>query len=120
MTSVRPYDLVKNRVLVTRESARAIEPALGSALADGRGQIELNFEGVEGMTPSFLDEILAIIEERMETVLSDRIRIKIVNPPTRLSSKFVALGKGHQFLVRESEGGGWTITRDAQGDMAKT
>jgi hypothetical protein len=120
MTSVRLYDLVKNRVLVSRESARAIEPALGSALADGRGQVELNFDGVEGMTPSFLDEILAIIEERLGAAGSEGLRIMVVNPPTRLSSKFVALGRGRQLSVKESDDGAWAITRNGQGDMART
>lgn len=115
MNSMRVYDLTKNHVLVTRESARALATVLGSALAAGQGEVELNFEGIDGITPSFLDEILAIIEERLEESDTRRLRIVVLNPPTRLSSKFVALGRGRQLSVTESETGAWVISRSAQG-----
>lgn len=115
MTSLRFYDLAKTRVLVTRESARALTTVLTSALATGQGEVELNFEGVDGITPSFLDEILAIVEECLTQIKEDRLRITVVNPPTRLSSKFLALGRGRRLSVEESEGGAWIITRNGDG-----
>ena len=57
------YDLLGKRVLVTRDSARAIQQQIAGELLDGRGEVVLDFEGVLGLTPSFLDETLHIVEE---------------------------------------------------------
>lgn len=114
MAIVKVYDLEKKRVLVTRESARAIEPILCSAMAQGQGELALDFSGVEGMTPSFLDEILGIIQTCIQTAKPKRFRLLIDHPPTRLSAKFAAVGRGRGLSLRESEGGAWIITEESE------
>ncbi len=109
MRALKVFDLLKKRVLVTRQSARAIEAELGRALAEGQGELVLDFSGVEGITPSFLDETLSVIEEFFQRMNGGEFRVKIENPPTQLSSKFAAVGRGHGLDIRESDGKAWII-----------
>lgn len=111
MVPLRVYELLGKRVLVTRDSARAIKGQIAEALNDGRGEVLLDFEGVMGITPSFLDETLHIIEECVAAIEGNRLRVKVLAPPTELSSKFLAVGRGHGLGVRKSEDGSWIISR---------
>lgn len=109
MASVMIFDLLGSRVLVTRGSARAIGEALENALVEG--QVELDFVGVEGMTPSFLDEALAVIEHELARAGGTLFRVLILNPPTRLSSKFAAVGRGRGLSISETpDGASWVIS----------
>jgi uncharacterized protein DUF4325 len=106
--AVQIHDLLRRRVLVTRASAHEIEPALEELAEAGRPEIELDFRGVEAVTPSFLDEILRIIETifaRGEWVVD----IVILNPPTRLSSKFLAVGNSHGLAITDDGAGRWLV-----------
>ena len=111
MKTVNIYELLQRHILVTRDSARSIQPALAAALANSRGEVALDFLGVDGLTPSFLDETLAIIEECFDGADLTPLRVLVENPPTRLSSKFAAVGRGHGLSIEESDGGDWIISR---------
>lgn len=111
MTTLPILQLVGQPILVSRSSARALEPELERALRDGNGGARLDFAGVMGVTPSFLDEILSVIS-RFKSVNQGQVQVEVIHPPTRLSSKFSAVGRGHQLAIRES-GNGWLITRDS-------
>lgn len=102
MKTLRMYDLLDKRFLVTRASARAFSQELAAALAEGYGEVALDFSGVEGLTPSFLDEILTVIEECVSRISEMQPRVTITNSPTQLSSKFALLGKGHNLAIKES------------------
>ncbi len=107
MTAVRIHDLTQARVLVTRSSARAIANVLGDAFDQGQQELELDFSGVDGITPSFLDEVLSIIQDKLE---DEELHIIILNPPTRLSEKFAAIGRGRGLSLEELENRSWIIT----------
>src|SRR6266511_3894185 len=96
MSSLALHDVLKNRVLVTRDSARGLAPAIDRALRDAGGTLQLDFSRVAGITPSFLDELLSVIEETFARLNVDSFSIAILNPPTALSSKFVAIGRGRE------------------------
>lgn len=110
MTTVKMYDLERKRILVTRQSARGIEPILCAAMVEGQGQIALDFSGVDGVTPSFLDETLAVIQKCIQTTQGKEFRLLVVHPPTRLSAKFAAVGRARGLSISESESGTWIIT----------
>ena len=99
------------RVLVTRDSARSIQEHIRGAILDGRGDVVLDFEGVVGVTPSFLDETLRIVEECIAESDDGRLHVTIEAPPTELSSKFLAVGRGHSLDVSKSKNGSWVISR---------
>ena len=107
--TVQVFELLRRRILVSRESARAIEPHVAAALAEGPGELILDLSGVEGLSPSFLDETLLVVEKHLPDAGQDRLRVTIENPPTQLSSKFAAVGRGHGLTIEESAPGVWTI-----------
>ena len=111
MKKVGLYSLFNKRVLVTRQSARDIAPDIDDALATGEGAIVLDFSNVEGMTPSFMDETICVIEERSEARNAAGFSIVMEKPPTRLSSKYAAIGRAHGLEMREDATGAWTITK---------
>lgn len=118
--AVRLQDVVQSRVLVTRESARSLGPALAEAGRLSPMALELDLEGVEGITPSFLDETFSVLEELLSTESDETTwSILIVNPPTRLSAKFLAVARSHGLEAIEREDGAWVVTAsEPSEDMA--
>jgi hypothetical protein len=110
--TVRVYDLLQRRVLVTRESAHAIQTELTSSLTNGGREIVLDFSNVDAVTPSFVDEVLAIIDEAVSRTPRSTLNVKFVHAPTRLSEKFAAIGRSHGAQITESSPGAWTIRRE--------
>ncbi len=113
MATLRVHDVLQDKILVSRESARVLENALGSALTgsgNAGGAITVDFAGVEGIAPSFLDELISIFEALLarETDRHER-RLIVANPPTRLSSKFEAIARGHRMSIRTLADGGWLL-----------
>lgn len=116
MPTLMVLELLKDRVLVSRESARLLEAPL-TLLLKSVGDVTVDFAGVEGMAPSFLDELFTLFESvvsRDETRTSWRLRM--ANPPARLSSKFEAVARGHALSVVTLPDGAWLLTPvDPQG-----
>lgn len=69
----------------------------------------IDLDGIEGITPSFLDEALSIIDESVIELGAKNLDVTILRPPTPLSSKFKAVGRGHGLLITETEDGGWKL-----------
>ena len=122
MRTIRVNDVLKDRILVSRESAHLLEDALGalmvggrtSANASGATPVTVDFEGIEGMAPSFLDELLSIFESLIAAGADSPERCLIVaNSPTRLSLKFEAVARRHGMSVRALPDGSWRLTGTA-------
>ncbi len=119
MHTLRVRDVLKDKILVSRESARLLEDALGAIMAGkstpgGRSdttRLTVDFEGVEGIAPSFLDELLLVFESIIgsDTNGVER-RLVVANPPARLSLKFEAIARGHGMSVRALSDGSWVLT----------
>ena len=119
MHTLRVNDVLKDRILVSRESAHLLEDAMRAMLPDARTpgnpsgttSMGVDFEGIEGIAPSFLDELLSIFESLIGSETNGRERcLVIVNPPTRLSLKFEAVARGHGMSVRALPDGSWLLT----------
>ena len=119
MHTLRVNDVLKDRILVSRESARLLENALSVMMAGaatsgeacGTMLVAIDFEGVEGIAPSFLDELLSVFESLIGAENRGVGRSLIVaNPPTRLSLKFEAVARGHRLSVRALPDGSWSLT----------
>lgn len=113
MAAVRIHDILPSRVLVTRSSARELEAALREAVGAGREALELDFSDVDGITPSFLDEVITILEQVLAEADDGSPRVIVVNPPTRLSAKFAAVGRSHHLEIREIGPGKWELVQAA-------
>lgn len=59
------------------------------------------------MTPSFLDEMLRVIEAAPGYHAG--WKVVALDPPTRLSDKFAAVGRAHGLVVRDVGDGTWII-----------
>lgn len=119
MVTVFVSDILKDKILVTRESARVLEEALRRAWSDRAGSTDaanlgsatIDFRGVEGVAPSFLDELLTVFELVIGPNPNHPGRsLVVVNPPTRLSSKFEAVARGHGLSVVSRSDGSWVLT----------
>jgi len=111
METLRIFDLMGKRILVTRGSARAMQSNLAAALDKGEGQVALDFVGIDGLGPSFLDEILSVVEDCIQDTSHSQLQIVVINSPTQLSSKFAAVGRGHGLSIRDSGNGTWIISK---------
>ncbi len=86
-------------------------PARTRENPSGTTSIAVDFEGIEGIAPSFLDELLSIFESLIGEETGGREPCLIVaNPPTRLSLKFEAVARGHGMSVRALPDGSWLLT----------
>ena len=79
------------------------------ALSGDEHELVLDFTGVQGMAPSFFDEVLSMIQETAERNGKRQLTVRVTNPPTRLTSKFVAVARAHDVQASESADGTWVI-----------
>jgi STAS-like domain of unknown function (DUF4325) len=107
MPAIEVFQFLQRKVLVTRESASIIRDAINSSVK-ASGEVNLDFTGIDAMTPSFVDEVLGIIDDAK--VASDRpeVRVVFLHTPTSLSTKYLAIGKRHGARMSES-GSAWEI-----------
>jgi len=120
MKPLRVYDLLKKRVLVTRASARTLHHPLAVAVVEGQGELILDFSGVEGLTPSFLDELLTIIGELVTEIDNTHPLVKVLNAPTGLSLKFAAVARGHGLTILERDQRAWLICQSEESPAHKS
>ena len=107
MITLKVYDLTRKRALITRASAAKLGDALVKSW-DG-GQLTVDFAGIDAITPSFVDEILAVVENMLRGEGRIESAVVFLHPPTRLSKKFAAVGRAHRLNVTESEDGAWIV-----------
>jgi len=112
------YDLLGKRALVTRESARAIGDALAAAVNDH--EVTLDFVGIDAVTPSFVDEVLGVLASAFRARGHTPFRVQFLRPPTRMSSKFAALGKGRGLQITEAGDRSWVITEAAASSITSS
>ena len=109
MRSVDVFKHLQRKILVTREYAAALRPEIDSSIkADG--QVVLDFAGIDAVTPSFVDEILGIIDDARADSSKRELRVIFRHTPTSLSEKFLAIGKRHGAKMSQSGTDAWEIT----------
>ena len=118
MRTLRVNDVLKDKILVSRESAHLLEDVMNAMIASAStpgnpssiASMAIDFAGIEGIAPSFLDELLSIFESIIGSQATDSERTLVVaNPPTRLSLKFEAVARGHGMSVRALPDGSWVL-----------
>ena len=108
MCTIEVFQLLQRKVLVTRESASVVRGAIDSSIR-ANGEVILDFAGIDAMTPSFVDEILGLIDDARAASDRREVRVVFMNTPTPLSTKFLAIGKRHGATMSQS-GSAWEIT----------
>jgi hypothetical protein len=62
------------------------------------------------VAPSFLDELLTILESLVRSQASGQeVELIVANPPTRLSLKFEAIARGHGMSIQGLPDGSWRL-----------
>jgi len=96
MRTIEIFDFLRRKILVTHESASAVRDAIDSSIkADG--EVTLDFTGIEPMTPSFVDELLAMIDEARTGSSKREVRVVFAHAPTPLPRR----GKHGKQIVTE-------------------
>lgn len=113
MDPIKIREILHDRLLVTRASAHELRSSFEAAASRSSDQLEIDFEGVAGMTPSFFDELLATAEETVQTHGPSGIRLVLHHPPTDLSAKFEAVAEGHGCSLSEDEQERWVVAPTA-------
>ena len=106
---VRISDMLKRRVLVARVSARELEGALAQE-ARGASTLVIDFDGVEAVAPSFVDELLTMIGEARTHGAEMFV---FANMPMRFASKYSMLAEAHSKQIEIDATGereSWILT----------
>ena len=103
MNVINVYPLYKKRALVTRESAGLLRGAIFAA----NGQVVLDLSRIEAITPSFIDQVLLIVEESLGRN-SDQLDVLLLNAPPGMD-KLQPIGRAHNVSVAEDARGNWAI-----------
>jgi STAS-like domain of unknown function (DUF4325) len=101
MAQVLIHELFRKRALVTRESARSTRSVLMNAASQGDLEIIVDFGGVDAVTPSFLDELLRVVQDVRGQVQQLK-RVRLVNVPVRVSPGYVEIGRSHGTAISEA------------------
>ena len=107
MSTINVYSVFSKKALVTRESARRLDELLRNVIISGQDELIIDFQGIEAVTPSFIDELLLVVEDHPER--SGKCILIFMNPPTRLSEKFGAIARAHQVSIEERSDGAWVF-----------
>lgn len=105
--------MFRNPVLVSRESAHEIGRLLDASLGQA-GTVILDFEGVEGTTLSFVDEIFGLIDRALRASARRSDSVLIKNLPAPGLSPLPALAHRHGLDVNEIDGEGYAVTARAR------
>jgi hypothetical protein len=106
---LRLYDLLRRRILVTRESARDLEAPLRSSLDPAFREVRVDFTGVEGVSPSFLDELLRVLDRVASHAGGGAWRFVLAGVPTKMSEKHAAIARGRDLNLTVAADGAWTF-----------
>jgi uncharacterized protein DUF4325 len=109
MGTIEVFHFLNRKILVTRESASALRDAIDSSIkADG--EVTLDFTGIDAVTPSFVDELLAMINDARAASSRRELRVVFAHTPTPLSAKFLAIGRRHGATMSQSGSDSWEIS----------
>lgn len=95
------HEFAASPVLVTRKSAQAIGPLLRGALRQSATAV-LDFEGIEGTTPSFIDEMLRLIRVALGDSTRTTADVLVKNFPAPGVSRLPILAELHGLMVSQS------------------
>lgn len=106
MSLIRVHDYLNRPIAVSRESAHLLTPLIRQQASALEGAVELDFDRIEGLTPSFLDELLSIIEK---AATGKSWRARAINVPAPFSPKFQAVCRARKARA-VIEGRQWALS----------
>ena len=110
MTSLNIHELLPRHALTSRASAREISQEINDALSSGDGELELDFQDILGFSPSFFDELIAVVGDGAQASGGPVCKLMIPNPPVALTHKYDTICRGRGLRISENSDGQWLIT----------
>ena len=111
MTRLNIHKLLPRLALTSRPSAREVSQEVGNALGSGDEELELDFQGILGFSPSFFDELIGVVSDGAEASEHPASRVVIISPPVELTPKYKTICQGRGFQIAETSDGRWLITK---------
>ena len=111
MTSLNIHSLLPRHALTSRGSAREISKEIRDALSNGNGELELDFQDILGFSPSFFDELIAVVGDGALASGQPASKLIITNPPVALTPKYNTICRGRGFQISENSDGQWLINK---------
>ncbi len=97
MEPIKVRSTLSGRLLVTRRSARELAPSFEE---HGPSQkVELDFEGIEGISPSFFDELIKTVKDAIQA-RSQNATFIFYNLPTGVSPTFERVARAHGLSLK--------------------
>ncbi len=94
MDPIKVRSRLSGPMVVTRGLARELAPSFEENANPRAGKVELDFDGIEGFSPSFFDEMIKTMEEVLG-MQPGETRLVLRNPPTVISETFRAVARAH-------------------------
>ncbi len=114
MSIVRLMEHANARVLVTRSAATELRAAIEAALQKDARTIEFDFGGIRVLAPSFIDQLLIIVEQ-VEAAMAPvgNAKVTLRSCPAGMREKLAAIGRAHDADVIEQDDQTWVLRRSA-------
>lgn len=100
MEPIKVRSTISDPLLTTRSLAQELEPSFKEHGPSQR--IELDFEGIEGITPSFFDGLLKTMEDTIQA-RSSNATVVFHNLPRGVSSALELVARAHNLTLRSDE-----------------
>lgn len=95
--------------LLTRATADLIVAAVGDRSVPNECPFELGLHGIVAITPSFLDQLIGGLKNLALRHVIQPLEFRFHEVPTRASSKFAAVARGHGLKLEERIDGVWCL-----------
>lgn len=107
MRTVQLYHMFNKRALVTRDAADALQGDVDESCLRG-DPLALDLEGIQSITPSFLDQLLLMVESSLPNE-DDAVNIVMLNSPPGLRDRLESIGRVHKLEVVSDDVGDWLV-----------
>ncbi len=109
MTTVAVHAILNRDVLVARETARELRPAIEAAVAPHPKDIDLDLSAIQVLGPSFFDELVGILSQHLRQK-SGLQSVRIRHSPTDLDA-FGMIAKTYDLVISQRGKGDWQLQR---------
>ena len=107
MKAIKLFPMFNKRALVTRGATHVLKEELVTSTRLGE-PLALDLSGIQSMTPSFLDQLLLMVEESLPDK-SAPYKVLMLNSPAGLRDRMESIGRYHQLKVVSDQVGDWLI-----------
>ena len=110
MKVVNLFSTFNQKSLVTREATSVLKDDVCGATQGGE-PLAFDLSGIQSMTPSFLDQLLLMVEESLPSGV-ERVKVLMLNSPPGFRDRMESIGRYHRLKVVSDAQGDWLLPED--------